>query len=354
MAVAEECASFLVYLTPESLQSEYVMRVELQAALDRWRRERQFTIIPVFRGVTIHQVGAATRSQTGRDITNFHGVVIPADISGDSEEFRTSLGNAACQTLEGSLERRASLFKADLSRRPVLDLHTRQYTTRPTEADLDLDWRSFFKGRIAPSAVDCAATLLPALENVREAVASKWGLRTVHVRAKAHISAGFAVGFAFRDPTGFELTVEQNGEVWSTEGTPASDNPLTVTETGGSIESEDLAVQLSIAQETSTGVDRFVRARGELFRARVALQPPMGYGRESVANAQQALNMAIQAAEVIRRIRNERRALRTHLFAAVPIGLAVLLGHRLNACGPVQLYEYDKERLTYVPSLMLV
>lgn len=176
MALAEECESFLVYLTPESLQSEYVMRVELQAALDRWRRDRQFTIIPVFRGVTIPQVGAATMSQTGRDITIFHGVMIPADMSGDSEEFRTSLGSAARQALEGSLEGRAPMFKADPSRQPVLNLHTRQYTAYPTEADLDLDWRSFFKGRIVPSAVDCSTTLLPALENLREAMASKWGL----------------------------------------------------------------------------------------------------------------------------------------------------------------------------------
>ncbi len=353
-ALAEECESFLVYLTPESLQSEYVMRVELQAALDQWRWDRQFTIIPVFRGVAIPQVGAATMSQTGRDITIFHGVMIPADISGDSEEFRTSLGSAARQVLEGSLERRAPMFKADPSRQPVLDLHTRQYTARPTEADLDLDWRPFFKGRIAPSALDCSATLLPALKSIRETVASKWGLRSVHVRAKAHISAGLALGFAFRDPTGFQLTVEQNGEVWGTEVIPASDNPLTVAETGGSIGSEDLAVQLSVAHDISRDVDRFVQARGEAFRARVTLQPRVGCGRESVADAQQALSMAVQAAKAIRCIRDERRALRTHLFAAVPIGLAVLLGHQLNACGPIQLYEYDKERLTYVPSFMLV
>ena len=354
MALAEECESFLVYLTPESLQSEYVMRVELQAALDQWGRDHQLTIIPVFRGVTIPQAGAATMSQTGRDITIFSGARIPANMSGDSEEFRTSLGSVARQTLEGSLERRAPMFKADPSRQPVLDLHTRQYTAYPTKADLDLDWRSFFKGRIAPSALDCSATLLPALESIRETIASKWGLRSVHVRAKAHISAGIALGFAFRDPTGFHLTVEQNGDVWGTEVIPEPEKPLTVMETGSSIESEDLAVQLSIAQDTSSGVDRFVRARGELFRARVNLQPPMGYGRKSVANAPQALSMAIQAAEVIRHIRDERGALRTHLFAAVPIGLAALLGHQLNACGPIQLYEYDKERLTYVPSFMLV
>ncbi|TEU17246.1 MAG: toll/interleukin-1 receptor domain-containing protein, partial [Anaerolineales bacterium] len=346
-ALAEECGSFLVYLTPESLQSKYVMRVELQAALDKWRQDRQFTIIPVFRGLTIPQAGAATRSQTGRDITIFHGVMIPANISGDSEEFRTSLGNAARQALAGSLERRAPIFKADPSRRPVLDLHTRQYTARPTEADLDLDWRSFFKGRIAPSALDCSATLLPALESIRETIASTWGLRSVSVRAKAHISAGIALGFAFRAPTGFHLTVEQNGDVWGTEVIPASDNPLTVMETGGSIEAEDLAVQLSVAHDISRDVDRFVQARGEPFRARVTLQPHVGYGRKSVANAQQALSMAIQAAEVIRHIRDERRALRTHLFAAVPIGLAVLLGYQLNACGPIQLYEYDKVRLTF-------
>jgi hypothetical protein len=61
--------------------------------------------------------------------------------------------------------------------------------------------------------------------------------------------------------------------------------------------------------------------------------------------------MALQVrAEIAKAV--ERRGIRQiHLFAAVPQGLMLLIGHHMNATVPIQLYEYDGQH--YQASLLL-
>jgi len=41
----------------------------------------------------------------------------------------------------------------------------------------------------------------------------------------------------------------------------------------------------------------------------------------------------------------------THLFGSMPQGLAMMIGHHMNASRPIQLYEYDGTN--YYPSFRL-
>ena len=55
----------------------------------------------------------------------------------------------------------------------------------------------------------------------------------------------------------------------------------------------------------------------------------------------QATDLARKTVTAVRKIRTEYRITgRIHLFAAVPAGLAMLVGQLLNTLGPVQTYEH--------------
>lgn len=356
-ALAQDCGACVVYLTKESLESDYIMKVELRAALKRQENDPGFAIIPVFRGVSIEEAKEATVKALGRDITLFDGVKIsaPKRISTDQarSQLRCELGRVGRRALEASLKRYASSFAADAARKPILDVHTRQYTRQPHPPDLDLDWRPFFDdGGGLPSQAEWSDTLLPSLADIEQGIAEEYGTCTLHIRAKAHLSVGVALGFTFLARTGFHLDVVQYEDIWTTSCSPQEGQPLGVSGREGPVHAKGLAVELSVTGDVGPEVDKFVRARGQGFRARVTLEPRGGWGRDAVAGTEHALAMAIQVAMEIRRLRAEYGTDKTHVFAMMPLALGVLLGHQLNACGPIQLYEYDNRR--YQPSCLLV
>src|SRR5207249_8567881 len=65
-------------------------------------------------------------------------------------------------------------------------------------------------------------------------------------------------------------------------------------------------------------------------------QPPHG-----ISTPAQGVDVAYVVVEGIRRAREEYRPIDTiHLFMAVPVGLAMMIGQLLNTLGPVQTYEH--------------
>jgi hypothetical protein len=69
----------------------------------------------------------------------------------------------------------------------------------------------------------------------------------------------------------------------------------------------------------------------------------LGLIGERVEGEQEAQQIAKTIVKTIKRLRDQegyRQEL--HLFTALPTALAVMLGCQLNACGPIQLYEYSK------------
>jgi hypothetical protein len=357
-ALAQDCDGFLVYLTRQSLESGYVMKIEVPAALRQSDDDPGFAVIPVFRGISIADARDATLRAVGRDITVLSGVKIsaPKRISTDKarSELRSELGRVARRALQASLKRNRDGFTADQSRRLILDVHTRQYTRQPQAPDLDLDWRPFFKDGGLPTPLVWSDTLLPALADVQQGIAAEYGTRTLHIRAKAHLSVGVALGLTFRATTGFHLHIAQGQVVWRTDSRPQKGDPLVVSRAVGAIDSEGLAAELSITDDVGPAVDNHVRERGQGFRARVKFQPAGGWSRDAVAGSGEAFAMAFQVAMEIRRARAQYGTDKTHVFAMMPLALAMLLGHQLNACGPIQLYEYDKGSSRYEAACLLV
>jgi len=113
----------------------------------------------------------------------------------------------------------------------------------------------------------------------------------------------------------------------------------------------DVSVELSIARDdVGNQVQDTIRALGLPIGQRIHLRLPPPH--KTVAGAEHAKAIAEQVREVIMQIsRHNRRTL--HLFAAVPVGLAALIGAHLNACGPIQCYEHRRDQDDYVPACLL-
>jgi len=351
-AILEECWGLTVYLTPQSMIADYVMQIELPVALSRQRADPGFRIVPVFRQMPLDQARNGSVAKLGVDLTSYNGHVIENDVveTTDLEQHHRVSAN---KVLREYLSQAFAPKKPDHARSPRLDFHTWTFRWEDPPPDLDLDWSHFFSNESLPSQDVWQSVLLLALDDVKNTLAEIAGPRMLYIRAKARLSAGFALGFAFRQPSGFNIEIEQDDQIWSTATQRSQADVLRVTEASGDISCSDLAIQMSISADVSPVVNRYAQARGRDFRARLIFEPLGGPDRNSVPDRQCAIDMAAQASAKIRQARNNFNAEEIHVFASMPFGLSVLLGHRLNACGAIQCYEFENVSCSYQPSCLL-
>jgi hypothetical protein len=82
------------------------------------------------------------------------------------------------------------------------------------------------------------------------------------------------------------------------------------------------------------------RAGLPLFRATLAIQKK-GSPPHDLATPGQAADLAYLVRDAIRGVRQDLKIMGTvHLFMAVPVGLAVMIGQLLNTLGNVIVYEH--------------
>lgn len=73
---------------------------------------------------------------------------------------------------------------------------------------------------------------------------------------------------------------------------------------------------------------------------------------EKVLNCPASLNLAVaEAKAALARFRSEGKFKKVHLIVKAPSVFAFALGHRLNAVGPIQLYDWVNG--TYLPTIAL-
>jgi hypothetical protein len=117
---------------------------------------------------------------------------------------------------------------------------------------------------------------------------------------------------------------------------------------------DDLAVLVSI---TSNVEAAFAASRSGLpaFRAILHVKALGSYPHD-ISSPGQAVDIVALVVENLRRARDEFQARGTvHLFLAIPVGLAFLIGQSLNTAGPVQTYEHLQTDAVgrYAPAALL-
>lgn len=174
----------------------------------------------------------------------------------------------------------------------------------------------------------------PQLEGAADALAGR-GRHDVVIDGPMRLPMWFGAGCALRSVLGFQVTMNQNGQLWSS------------TEFGASLEldvdvvelSDDrrLAVVVSVATDASQDGIANAAAVGA---GKVLVIAPKGGARNGlVQDPGTATALAEQIRDVVRsRLEPETTQILLHL--ATPAGLALLLGHRWNRMRPTTAYEH--------------
>jgi hypothetical protein len=220
-----------------------------------------------------------------------------------------------------------------------------------------LDLVPFFAGRFTASAVDWDRDVAVEVRTFLDSKIADGGRYAVHFDCHLSIAylAGYKLGRTTADLTPIQRTPGVRAPwrrmvtsvpqpVWTSDEVRTGDGP-------------DIAIAISVARQVRAHVEDYVRrALPSVGRVR-ALTIANGVGETAVRDGDHAHVLADDFARVVDEIRAEPAGgAIVHLFMAVPVTLAYLLGRQGRALGRTVLYEYDfdtRDLGAYAPSFHL-
>ena len=344
--IREECFGLLIYATTEAFESDFIRRVEMNEALSAHDDDPAFQLVALPRQIDF------------RELTRLSLAAYGLDLAGFASRALTRNGvNAEGTTLDALFTEVArELLLKVLALTPMpLDSLQFQYSTRDRlahEADdvFCVDATRLFAEFGAMTDGERWGRLHQGLRDIKVVVSQTLGRPRLQLHGSKHLTAAFLLGYAFPS-TAFELDLRVKHGVWATDCRPAMDLPMSVDVRGGSASSTSLHVEVSTLHQTVAGaVRRYVKRTGRspLVTLRITVSP-VAYD-EMMTNAA-AVAIAHRVRQEVAQIVGRQPFEEIDLFAAVPQALATMIGQRLNALPPVQLYEYDGQE--YHPSYRL-
>ena len=331
-AELERCHGALLWLSEDTLRSAYVLKVELPA-IQRQVERRGLRVVPVFVGMEPRQGAEKVRELTGIEIADNNGHVLDQSAPIESEAILIAtayVDTALRDAAEGPL------------RAPVVRCVTRDDTAqRREEADNNFDWRDEYGNAALLPDPEVLRQLQVALAQTTSSVNARFQAGVVELELKCHLHIALALGHAFRKPTGM-LPWTRVGDQWW----PVQDVPTFVE--GGLIEGRSVgppdvdraAVLISLTRDVEPGVNQTVATTGRRYEQRISLRPLSGPGQHTVPDPTTANAWAQQVADAMQRLRDQQPIAAIDLFMAAPVQFAVMLGWRLNAAGPINVYHW--------------
>lgn len=351
-AIEQESDAFVLYVTLQSLASDFIWDVEVPAALHRRDGDHSYHIVPILYGVSFDELEQHCAAHSLRSLKEFNGVSLPVkDTVATVEEFNRKLKEIAKRILEATLTLRLRRAGADRNYEPYLYLRTYSYEPPFDSLDLDLNWTGFFPDKDdLPIEKDWDEIFLPALDDVKNLLSTKTPSRKLHMFVQAHLPAAFALGYAFPAAAYFTLLIEGRHGTWSTEGSASIPDPLRLLPYEDSGDMHVAVMEIAIARDTASGMMRSIQTSGLSYKHHIRFELPGGADHLSgVKDAAQALAMSHQIGRELRRLHDKKGVTHIHLFAAVPAALAVMVGHQMNALCAITLYNYMEKDGLYVP-----
>src|SRR5690606_7012725 len=270
---------------------------------------------------------------------------------------------SAAQIARDVLEQRLAAIHRSLPRDEPLRLGF--YAFPETKAPvvpgvaLTVDWSSHFPSR---ESRECPpetwnTVLLPALQAVANAIRTQAIQSVVEAFGLVVLPAAAALGRAFSATSGLRLrwrqTHHDTGEqLWSLEA-PREPSGFEYRLTSHEVDKRDLAVLVSVTQDVEPAFAAF-RSSLPPLRAILRIRKPDGF-----SHLIRSPGAARDVAEVVRAglidARQQYGNLGTiHLFMAVPVGIAVVIGQGISTSGSAQTYQHlpaDGDR--YCPAARL-
>jgi hypothetical protein len=262
------------------------------------------------------------------------GVAEIARMIGEGERMLDAAG------LRSFVERRER--SAD-DRRGVLLVQALDHDPWPEAANVVLDWVDLFDGTEAGNRRqlrDPALWNAQVKDELRAAVLEmrRQGFEDVFVAGLMRTAPAFAVGYHFSDVAGFAVATRQRAETWASRG-DASAIALDRSDTKIG-RGDDVAIGVSISNDLSEDVLRFLELEALLIGRFVHILPRSGVGNDVIADDAAARGLARQIVVEAREAVRDAGATRVHLFLTMPKGLAVLLGNIWNALPETVVYEH--------------
>lgn len=220
-----------------------------------------------------------------------------------------------------------------------------------------LDLVPFFAGRFTAAAVDWDRNVAPEIRTFLDAKIADGGRYALHF--DCHLSIAYLAGYELGRTTA-DLTPIQRGPgvraSWRRTGASVP-QPVWTTEEVRTGDGPDVAIAISVARQVRPHVEHYVRrSLPRVGRIRV-LTIANGVGETAVRDGGYAHVLADEFARVVDEIRADPAGgAIVHVFMAVPVTLAYLLGRQGRALGRTVVYEYDfdtRDVGAYAPSFHL-
>lgn len=352
----DRTAGAILWITPETAASEMIRKVEAPAAVARHGRGDGFFIVPVAAGgLDYADVATAIRNGSGlADISDWNIIKLESDPADDAD-----IAKVVNRVLRQRLQ---TIDRHRIPDEPIrLALNTRQAVYHQSGAALTIDWSHRFGGvqnRVA-SAADWQDKLLPALASVHAAIQEAVPGRGVVAGGLPSLPAAIALGYCFMATAGQQIAWEQrmpdqSDQNWSL-GAVVEESGFEVRTSAGNLDANNLAVMVSVNNDVAAAVTASSATTGP-FRAYTHVKHANSAQSVLLKSPGQALDIARKVVAAARNARQEYGITgQVHLFAAVPAGLAMLIGQLLNTLGPVQTYEHIPFSATgrYEPAALL-
>jgi hypothetical protein len=316
----------LLHLTEDRLEDDYLAE---DVNLLR-RRIEQDEVFPI--GALLEAVSERTANRALR-LRDFCRFIQP--YTGDNA------AKVARKMLEATLAAYPDRFVTEQT--ADVSLFTFPISGDGARVPLLLDWRPWFTP--FPSEAAWRDDLLPALNDLGQALKAA-GVKAIKVSAKARLSAMLAFGYEFRQPTEIQLWVNQGDEWWHTRPYAKQAGPAMMSSEELVSDGRDITIEISVNADISNDVATYLADQQLPLARRVKLKVPIG----TQLNATLAHAMACQVRQAIHDHKPVNGT--THIFGAMPAGLAALIGWHLNAREPVQCYELARGT-GYLPACRL-
>ncbi len=337
-AIKDEVNGLLLLATQHSVCSSFIKSVELPEADKRFKRDDDFQIVPVF-GLPIEDTNKALSGCLTVPISNFNGAKI--ECIGQEYNVITAAQRAAEIILEDSIFNASNPLCIGISSKQIIS----------SDVSLHLNFMSFFEEGLPDTNIwDNRFTV--ALTKVKSILVKRNRL-SIRLYAFCHLSLGILFGYVFRKTAGTRLEIEQFSKnkrlIWMTDANP-KDNPLNMVEIPDTLGSRNLCIIINLMSADNNSVARYAQENALTFRGKLECIPP---SYPYYISGEQAVTIAAELADKIKELHAQYDTDTVHLFAAIPLGIAVLIGYNLNACGTIQCYEFDNAKRVYTPSCKL-
>lgn len=272
-----------------------------------------------------------------------------------NKKIRTALTK---QELEEII--RSELVTAKKGTASIIYLHGWVNQSYEDPSDVVIDWTRYFDNSTlkTPTPDVWQGELLPEIFALRKKFDSDGKKRNIWLRSKAPLSVGIAFGNAFPEALGYNIQIEQPSpgsakaiQYWQTDTPDALDVALTHKTVEERPEGTDLVVAIGATDDPKPKVEEFLKNANLNVRTSLYLYPQSGPSDISI-DEQSAVGFARAAKKEIRSAISQFSPRLIHLFFFGPLGLAVLLGQKLNGLVDVQCYERSKEQ-SYVSSCLI-